>query len=179
MVLTSDGELPFQDYFVRLRCDIEVEDFRFAGIEHARPTREVENAMLDPGLTGILICPSNPFVSINPILSVPGMREQITKVSGPVVAVSPIIGGQAVKGPAAKMMAERDLEVSAVGVARCYQGLVSGFVIDEIDSHLSSQIESLGMFVHVTDTIMRDDSGRRRLAKECVMFMQRLGGRGP
>jgi LPPG:FO 2-phospho-L-lactate transferase len=170
VVATPDGDLPFQDYFVRLRCDVPVTGFRFDGIESARPTPEVTAALDDAALAAVVICPSNPFVSIEPILSVPGLREKLGRV--PVVAVSPIIAGQAVKGPAAKMMRELGMPSTALAVAQRYAGLVDGFVIDRADAAQALAIESLGMRVHLTDALMRDDADRARLAAECLAFAE-------
>ena len=169
MVETSEGVLTFQDYFVRRKCSVPVTGFRFVGSENAEPTAEIVEALHCTNLRAVVICPSNPYVSIAPILSVPGMREAIAR-AGPVVAVSPIIGGSAVKGPAAKMMRELGHVVSALGVARQYVGLVDGLVIDQVDHALAGDIHALGMRVHVTRTIMNDDADRERLATECLAF---------
>jgi LPPG:FO 2-phospho-L-lactate transferase len=174
MVATADGELPFQDYFVRLRCDVAVNAFRFAGIESAVATPEITTALSAPDLRAIVLCPSNPYVSIGPIFSVGGMRNALERSPAPVVAVSPIIAGSAVKGPAAKMLRELGQDVSALGVARHYAGLVDGFVIDEADRSLAAAIEELGMSVLVVPTLMRDDADRRRLAADCLSFADRI-----
>ncbi len=177
IVSTPQGDLPFQDYFVRLRCDVPVTGFRFDGIERARPTPEALAALGSPALEAIVVCPSNPYVSIDPILSVPGLREAIGNAGAPIVAVSPIVGGAAIKGPAAKMMRELGHAASALGVARRYAGLVDGFVIDHADSADAEAIHALGMAVLATDAIMRDEDGRERLARECLDFAGRLGRR--
>lgn len=165
-VQTAEGELDFQDYFVRLRCEPVVTGFRFSGIEEAFPTREVMAALT--GARAVLFGPSNPFVSIDPILALQGVRDAIA--AKPSVAVSPIVGGAAIKGPAAKMLNELGLDVSALAVARKYAGLIGGFVIDIQDSALQPEIESLGLEVYVTNTIMTDDASRRRLARETLDF---------
>ncbi|TKT74512.1 2-phospho-L-lactate transferase [Aquamicrobium sp. LC103] len=172
MVLSGDGELPFQDYFVRLRCEIPVSGFRLAGIEMASVTPEILTTMRHPDLDTILICPSNPFVSVEPILSVPGMRTELERV--PVIAISPIIAGQAVKGPAAKMMRELDMPATAFAVAKRYAGLADGFVIDHADAEQAPAIEALGMKVLVTDALMRDEADRIRLARETLDFARSL-----
>lgn len=177
IVSTPQGDLPFQDYFVRLRCDVPVAGFRFDGIERARPTPEALAALSSPALAAIVICPSNPYVSIDPILSVPGMRQAIREAGVPVVAVSPIVAGAAIKGPAAKMMRELGHAASALGVAQRYAGLIDGFVIDHADADDAGAIRALGMAVLATDAIMRDDAGRERLARECLDFAGRLKGR--
>jgi LPPG:FO 2-phospho-L-lactate transferase len=163
-VQMTDGELDFQDYFVRLRCEPVVTGFRFAGIEHASMTDEVRTALNEAD--AIVFGPSNPFVSVEPILSLAGMRDLVR--SKPAVAVSPIVAGAAIKGPAAKMLGELGLDASALAVARKYAGLMQGFVIDAQDAALAPDIEATGLSVLVTDTIMTTDDGRRRLARECV-----------
>jgi LPPG:FO 2-phospho-L-lactate transferase len=170
IVETADGPLPFQDYFVRLRCEVAVTGFRFDGIDDARPSPEVAAALGDPALEGIILCPSNPFVSIDPILSVPGMRALLGQAGVPVVAVSPIIAGAAVKGPAAKMMKELGLAISSLTVASRYRGLVSGLIVDAADAALRPDIEALGMAVRSMDTLMRDGADRERLAAQCLAF---------
>lgn len=132
-VLTADGWLDFQDYFVRRRCAPAVQAFEFAGAGTARAQPQALAALARSDLAAIIICPSNPFVSIEPILAVPGIRAAIERARSPVIGVTPIIGGQAIKGPAAKMLAELGLEVSGAAVARRYAGLIDGFLIDQTD----------------------------------------------
>jgi LPPG:FO 2-phospho-L-lactate transferase len=166
MVGTVDGWLDFQDYFVRLRQEPEATAIRFDGIEAARPTPEVAEALGDASL--VIIGPSNPIVSIQPILAVPGMRELIAdrrRRGKPVVAISPIVGGRALKGPADRMLASLGHEVSAVGVARLYSDLVDTFVLDTVDAGLSPSVEALGLQPVLVDTVMTDDAGRQRLAR--------------
>lgn len=181
IVTTRQGDLPFQDYFVRLRCGVPVTGFRFDGIEQATPTQEALAALAAPALEAIVICPSNPYVSIDPILSVPGLRSAVQDAGRPIVAVSPIVAGAAIKGPAAEMMRELDHAASALGVARRYAGLIDGFVIDHADAADAGAIRALGMEVLATDAIMRDEDDRERLARECLDFAKRLasssGGR--
>jgi LPPG:FO 2-phospho-L-lactate transferase len=174
IVHSADGDIAFQDYFVGRHCDVPVTGFVFAGIEHARPTAEVTAALRAADLEAVIFCPSNPFVSIDPILSLPGMRQLITGAGVPVIAVSPIIGGAAVKGPAAKMMRELGFEPSAATVAAHYRGLVTGFVMDTADAALAPAIEALGMTVAVTGTLMRNAADRLRLARECLAFARSL-----
>jgi LPPG:FO 2-phospho-L-lactate transferase len=132
-VLTPEGWMDFQDYFVRHQCQPAVREFMFFGAETARPQPDALAALERPDLRAIVICPSNPFVSVEPILAVPGIRAAIQQSRAPVVAVTPIIGGKAIKGPAAKMLTELGLDVSAAGVARRYVGLIDGFVVDDSD----------------------------------------------
>ncbi len=141
-VLTADGWLDFQDYFVRRRCQPAVLDFRFDGAESARAQPQALAALERRDLRAIVICPSNPFVSVEPILAVPGMRSAMREAAAPVVAVTPIIGGKAIKGPAAKMLAELGLDVSGAAVARRYAGLVDGFIIDQADPTARSRLKA-------------------------------------
>ena len=172
LVTTPDGELAFQDWFVRLRCEPVVRSVRFAGVERAMP----HPALADLGAAaGVIVCPSNPFVSVAPILALPGVRDALKGARCPRVAVTPIVGGQAIKGPAAKMLAELGHDVSALGVARFYRGLIDGFVLDAQDAGLLPQIEALGMRVRVADTMMRDDGDKKRLAATTLEFMDELG----
>jgi LPPG:FO 2-phospho-L-lactate transferase len=164
-VRTDDGWLAFQDYFVRLRQAPEVREVRFAGIEAARPTAEVGAALEAAGI--VVIAPSNPIVSIGPILAVPGMPELLAAARGrgaAVVAVSGIIGGKALKGPADRMLASLGHEPSALGVARGYAGLIDAFVLDPVDAADAPAIAALGIRTVVADTIMTDDASRARVA---------------
>lgn len=176
-VVDSDqGALAFQDYFVRLRCEPVVRGFRFDGVEMAEPTREVRDALASPALEGIVICPSNPYVSVDSILAVPGLRSMAASTGVPVIAVSPIIGGRAVKGPAAKMMRELGYDVSAAAVAQHYSGLISGFLLDAQDIHLSTAIEETGLRVVTSDTLMRESVDRVRVAEAVLALLGELGG---
>jgi len=163
---TPAGRLAFQEYFVRRGQRDEIRGVELRGIEEARPTAAVLGALA--GAEAIVFCPSNPVVSIVPILAVPGMRDAIASSPAPKVAVSPIIGGRALKGPADRMLASLGHEVSSTGVARMYQGLVDGMVIDHADERERAGIEILGIHALVTDAVMRDDAGRVRLAREVL-----------
>ncbi len=165
IVVCEEGELPFQRYFVERQCEPAVRGFRFEGIEEAQPQASVMQLLDSDSLAAVVICPSNPFVSIDPILSLPGMRDALRSSSAPVIAVSPIVGGLAIKGPAAKMMKELELPVSAEAVARHYEGLVDCFVLDEGDATLAAQIKQLGMEVAVLPTIMQSLEDREQLAR--------------
>ena len=171
MVTTDRGELAFQDWFVRLRCAPVVKSVRFAGAETARP----HASLADLGdVRAVVVCPSNPFVSVAPILAVPGVPAALAGTKAPKVAVTPIVGGQAIKGPAAKMLAELGHDVSALGVARYYKDWVDGFVLDAEDAGLTRDIETLGLRVRVADTMMRNDSDKRRLARQVLEFVDEL-----
>lgn len=165
MVQTDEGELEFQEYFVHRQCQPRVSGFRFDGLQAAAPTEAVVEA-LDQA-DAIIFCPSNPFVSLDPILSLTEVRERVQRQRA--IAVTPIVGGQALKGPAAKMLAELHLDVSPVAIAQHYDGLLRSFVLDVVDSALAPDLEALGLQVLVTDTIMRTESDRARLAQELII----------
>ncbi len=165
---TPDGTLEFQEYFVRRRKMDEVLGVRLRGIEDARLSRSFSDALAAAEV--VIFCPSNPLVSIGPILAVPGMREALLATAAPKVAVSPIVGGRALKGPADRMLGSLGHEVSATGVAWIYSGLVDGMVIDRADLPERAAIEELGMEVLVTDAVMRDTEDRGRLAGEVLDF---------
>ena len=163
----EDGELAFQEYFVQRKCVPTVKGFRFAGIEMALPAPGVLQAINKAD--AIVICPSNPWVSIDTILAVPGIHSALA--SKPVVAVSPIISGQTVKGPAAKMFSELGLPPSALSVARHYGNILSGFILDERDSDL---LELFTVPTSVTDTLMKNQDDRRRLAQDVLNLINTL-----
>ena len=166
LIVTDEGELAFQEYFVQRGQQDEVRGVRFPGADGARPAPGVREAIADAEL--LLIAPSNPFVSISPLLAVPGVRAAIAGAPAPRVAVSPIIGGAAVKGPAAAMLRSLGHEVSALGVARLLIGLVDVFVLDAVDEALAPAVRSLGMEPLVTDTMMLDANRRTSLARELL-----------
>lgn len=163
MLTTDIGELAMQTWFVKHRCEPAVSDIRFDGAERAEPAPEFAHALRDSDI--LVFCPSNPFVSVAPILAVPGVRDAIHNFKGLRVAVSPIVGGQAIKGPAAKMMGELGIESSCVGVASQYQGLCDVFVLDDIDGDRAGDIGALGMRAAVTNTMMITDADKVRLAR--------------
>ena len=169
IIHTPEGELPFQEYFVHRRTEPTMLGMSLEGLDQARPSVAVSTALTEADV--IVFCPSNPYVSIDPILALPGARDIIRET--PTIAVSPIIGGAALKGPAAKMMAELGADVSATGVARHYADLLDGFVLDQADQHLVEQVNLLGIKPFVTDTIMRDKLDRERLAGEVLDFAQK------
>ncbi len=173
MVDTPQGRMAFQHYFVRERCAPRVTGFKFEGIDAARPAPALNEAMsAEPG--AIILAPSNPFVSVAPILTVPGMRALLRNCGAPIVAVSPIVGGRALKGPAAKMMDELGMPASALEIARHYADFIDGLVIDETDANLASAIEELGIRAHIAPTIMRSLDDRIDLARQSVDFATRL-----
>jgi LPPG:FO 2-phospho-L-lactate transferase len=165
IVDTKEGEMAFQEYFVHRHCEPRVKGFRFEGVEAARCAPVIGVIEAIDSAHAVVICPSNPWVSIDPILNV------IQKINKPVIAVSPIIGGKTVKGPAAKMYAEMGIEPSALAVAKHYQNLLSGFVLDNTDGHLSDKIETRTL---VTDTLMNSHTDRARLAMDVLHFIGSL-----
>ena len=174
-VQTASGVLDFQDYFVRLKCDVPITGLRFDGAADADPTEAVEHALDAAEL--VIFCPSNPFVSIDPILAITGIHRRLKATRLARVAVSPIIGGKAVKGPAAKMMAELGYHVSSLTVAEKYGGLIDGMVIDIADADLAEDIRALGIAVKTTQTLMHNAEDSARLAAETVEFAREIGGR--
>jgi LPPG:FO 2-phospho-L-lactate transferase len=172
MIDTPDGRLAFQDYFVRRRQQDEVTRVEFIGVESASANPAALEAIASADL--IVIAPSNPIVSIGPILAVDGYRQALRDRRCPVVAVSPLIGGKALKGPADRMMHSLGHASSAVGVATIYQGLIDGLVIDEQDRDQTAAIEGLGMSVLATDAAMHDVADRGRLAREVAEFGRSL-----
>lgn len=162
-IKTPVGLLHFQEYMVKRHCADEVQDVLFVGAKEAKPAPGVLDALKEA--EAILIAPSNPIVSIGSILAVPGIHDVLHEVSGMVVAVSPIIGGAPIKGPADKLMSGLGLDVSAVGVARHYRDFLDVMVIDEQDKSLVTAIEDLGIPTVVTDTIMRDNAIKKALAQ--------------
>jgi LPPG:FO 2-phospho-L-lactate transferase len=171
IVNTNAGELAFQEYFVHRRWQPVLKSYRFHGIEKSRVSPQVMNAFRTAN--AIVFCPSNPFVSIEPILSVRGMRDLVQKARVPKIAVSPIVGGQALKGPAAKMFHELGMEPSALQVAKLLRGVADRFVLDRIDEAQAPSIKDLGMRVWITDTIMRNEGDRERLAREITDWVNR------
>ncbi|MFZ0635537.1 MAG: 2-phospho-L-lactate transferase [Candidatus Acidiferrales bacterium] len=160
---TPDGVLPFQHYLVKHRAAPPVKSTRFEGAASAKPAPGVLEAIART--RGIVICPSNPLISIGPILAIPGIREALAARRDDVIAVCPIVGGMSLKGPSDKMMAELGHEVSALGVARMYRDIASRMVIDSSDMALKPRIEELGVAVEVTGTVMRTDEDKQRLGE--------------
>ena len=168
VVETDEGALDFQDYFVRRQCRPAFRGVTFQGAANARPSDTLRDAL--DRADAVVITPSNPFVSVDPILTLPGVAGALRRPRRPLVAVSPMVGGKALKGPLAKMMRERGMEPSALGVARHYGRLVDGWIVDTADRALAPSIEALGCRVRVCDTVMRTLDDKRRLAREAVQF---------
>ena len=173
MILTDDGPLAFQHYFVRDKCNPKVKGFKFEGLDKARPAEGINrfNAVKQRAL---LIAPSNPFVSIDPILHISNLKETFKESCRVKLAVSPIVGGIAIKGPAAKMMMELGIPSTATEVARHYSDLIDGIVIDEVDREQVRQIENLGIKTFVTKTVMSTIDDKIGLAAECIEFIDYL-----
>ena len=176
VVETEEGELAFQEYFVHRRCEPRVKGFWFDGLDQAQPATGAQEAI--QSADAIVLCPSNPWVSIDPILQVLSLtpsplrgQESRWRQGKKVIAVSPIVGGQAIKGPAAKMYRELGIEPSALAVAHHYRGLVTTLVLDQIDEQLTESVKGLSMQTHVTNTLMKGDEDRKRLAQDLVDFI--------
>jgi LPPG:FO 2-phospho-L-lactate transferase len=167
MVVTDEGTLDFQHYFVQRRCEPVVKAIAYAGAADAQLVPIIQEAAQDPSLQAIVICPSNPWLSIGPFLEIPGWRELLREASVPVIAVSPLVNGQAVKGPTTKIMTELQLEQSSATIARFYEGIIDGLVIDRSEAQLAPQIH---VATHVTGTLMKTAADKQRLAREVLDF---------
>lgn len=173
MVDTDEGELPFQDYFVRRQCQPRFRSIRFDGVEAARPGAGLVAALDDPALEAIILCPSNPLLSIAPILVLPGIADRLAARTVPCIAVSPFIAGKAVKGPAAKIMEELGLPTTPSAIADHYGALLDGLIIDAGDAALAPALpETLAV-----PTLMRDDADQARLASDALAMARRIGPR--
>jgi LPPG:FO 2-phospho-L-lactate transferase len=171
-ISTADGLMPFQHYFVKERCEPELKGIHFEGAAQAKPPIGAVAALSDPRLAAIIICPSNPYLSIDPILAIPGMKDAILAAPCPVVAVSPIISGQAVKGPTAKIMTELGFHPSWETVARHYDGLIDGILIDEGEP--SSTTGDSRLSVESAPILMKSLEDRRRLGQTVLAFAHSL-----
>lgn len=168
---TAEGEISFQEYFVKRRWQPEVRKVFYAGVESSRPAPGVLQAIGDAA--GIVICPSNPVTSIGPIVAVPGIRDALKQATAPVIGVSPIIGESAISGPAHKLMAAQGMEPSALGVAKGYVGFLNRFVIDSEDEALTSKLEALGIGVVVTSIRMKSLGDKQRLARQVLALFDK------
>jgi LPPG:FO 2-phospho-L-lactate transferase len=171
MVVTEAGEMAFQRYFVERRCAPVVQALRFDGAERVQPLPAVMRILAEPSLGAVIICPSNPYLSIDPLLAMPALRQALADCAAPVVAVSPIIGGEAVKGPTAKIMRELGIPVTTSSIAAHYRGLIDALVIDKADAR---EADNVGLPVLATPTLMRDLADRKRLAGEVIAFANEL-----
>ena len=176
-VLTNEGWMDFQHYFVREKCEPVVTGFEFEGAAQALINPDIDEWLTSPGLTGVILCPSNPYVSIDPILAVPGIREQLVACRVPVIAVSPVVGGAAIKGPTVKMMQELSIPNTGDSVASHYADFLDGFVLDIEDSDLAAVVEAHGMASTVTQTVMKTLDDRINLGRSCLEFIDQLARR--
>ena len=173
IVRTHQGDLAFQEYFVRQQCAPTVTGFDFASAAQAEPSAAISTVFESGTVEAVIICPSNPYVSIAPVLAVPAISDFVSNAGVPVVVVSPIVGGLAIKGPAAKMMSELGPPPSALSIARHYQDIATAIVVDTADSDVAASIEQLGMAPLVTNTVMKTDADKTRLAEEIIAFLHR------
>jgi LPPG:FO 2-phospho-L-lactate transferase len=174
IVDTDTGRLAFQEYFVREQCRPRVSAISFDGAASARPSEAALEALAAPEVAGVVICPSNPYLSVDPILAVPGIREALKACKAPVIAVSPIIAGKAVKGPTAKIMEELRLDAGAMTIARHYAGLIDGFVLDREDAARETDIALPAL---VANTLMRSLDDKVALGRACLDFCAELYAR--
>lgn len=170
IIATDQGDLPFQDYFVRLDCRPRVRSVRFNWVEMARPHPEFAALLNNRELRAVILCPSNPFLSIDPILSLEGVRQGLQSTPAPVVAVSPIVGGKALKGPAARIMEELGMAANNLSIAQYYRDFMDGLIIDRVDEDEAPAIEKLGIKVKLTDTVMHSMQDREKLAETTLDF---------
>lgn len=176
LVCTQGGKLSFQEYFVRDHCNHVVEGFEFEGAETATPNSNALNTMTDPDLAAIVICPSNPYISIDPILAVPGYRQALKDSAAPVVAVSPVIGGDSVKGPTAKIMRELGIPIDSTSISTHYDGLLDGVIVDPGDDISDKEA---GVTVFRTRTLMETLDHKKTLALDVLEFAGQISRRVP
>lgn len=170
-VTTDEGRLPFQTYFVGKRCAPRLLSLAFDGAGDAHPAPAALDALASPQLAGIIICPSNPWLSVDPILAVPGWRAALANRRAPAIAVSPLVGGSAIKGPTAKIMQELGLALDVTTIAAHYRGLIDGLVIDTLDAHRAPDLD---IPPHITEIVMHSLDDRIRLGRASVAFCHRL-----
>jgi LPPG:FO 2-phospho-L-lactate transferase len=171
---TTTGTLPFQEYFVKHRCLPEVTGIEYEGIDKAKMSSSFGQYLNDPALQAVIICPSNPFLSVQPILSLPLVRKKMKEIMPPVIVVSPIVEGEALKGPTAKMMKELNIDCDVNGIVELYADIADGIVIDNKDSVHVEKIESRGIKVHTSNIVMQSLQDRIDLAREVVQFSKTL-----
>lgn len=171
---TDEGVLPFQRYFVGRRTEPAVRAIAYEGADTARPSAQALAALADPALEAVVICPSNPWLSVAPLLAMPALRAALAETPAPVIAVSPIVGGKAIKGPTAKLMGELGLPVTAGTVAEFYAGLIDGYVLDETDRDLAGTVAGQGVAVDILPTVMTGLESKQALARGVLAFAERL-----
>jgi LPPG:FO 2-phospho-L-lactate transferase len=167
---TDEGRLAFQDYFVRQACRPRVRSIDYFGAAQARAQPEILHALQSPELQCVVLCPSNPWLSIGPLLAIPELEHALRARRVPLIAISPIVGGRALKGPADKIMRELGKDVSVSGIAEHYAGLIDTLVIDEQDRAEQAAVADQGVSAVVAQTVMRDDETRRHLARTVLAF---------
>lgn len=176
IVSTPEGELPFQHYFVARQCAPVVKALRYDGAEHARPAARLIEALMDPTLRAVIICPSNPYLSIDPFLAMPMLRRALARSKIPVIAVSPIIAGKAVKGPTSKIMAELDIPATNQSIAAHYRGIIDGLVVDMGDTQ---ETRGIDIPVRATPILMKNLADSKRLAREVMVFADEIAALNP
>ncbi len=174
LVHTEDGPMEFQHYFVRERCNPVVNRFEYVEAATARVNPEIDKWLGSGQLAGIILCPSSPFISIDPILSIPLLRDRLRKCAAPVIAISPIVGGESLKGPLAKIMREMSLPTNASWIAEHYSDFLDGFVIDPADAGLAPEIEAMGMATMCTNIVMNSLDERVQMARISLEFIAAL-----
>ena len=175
VIQTDEGDLPFQEYFVKLRCEPKVNGFEFANADVARISPGLRAWLRESDLKAIIICPSNPYISVDPLLAAGGFGWFIKELNIPIIAVSPIVHGQAIKGPTAKIMTELNIPNDAVAVAAHYKDIIDAFVIDEQDAALAKKIEDLGLRTITAPTVMLTLEDKIRLAEVVMDFVRQIG----
>ena len=174
LVKTPKGILSFQHYFVRDQCRPKILGLKYEGSENAQPCPPLEEALESSLLETVVVCPSNPFLSIDPILTIKGLREKLKKSKARIIAVSPIVGGNAVKGPTANNMRDLGFTVSACSIAKYYSDFIDGFILDKRDEKEIAEIESLGIRVGLAETVMTDLQSKIKLAEDVLRFSETL-----
>ena len=177
MIDTDSETLAFQDYFVRQECKPVARRIHYEGIERARPSPGLHALLRSPEVEAYIICPSNPYLSIDPILALPGVREGIRESAAPVVVVSPVIAGKSLKGPTSKIMGELGIPCSSTEVAAHYQGLIDGIVVDDRDAGLTAEIEKTGVHVVTANILMNDARDKTDLATTVLSFVRQLASK--
>ncbi len=174
LVKTPEGIMNFQQYFVRDQCRSKIISLQYEGSENAQLCSALEETLENSVLESVVVCPSNPFLSIDPILAIKGLREKLKKSKASVIAVSPIVGGNAVKGPTANNMRDLGFTVSACSIAKYYSDFIDGFILDKGDENEITEIESLGIRVGLADTVMNDLQSKIKLAEDVLRFSETL-----
>ncbi|MBT4643491.1 MAG: 2-phospho-L-lactate transferase [Deltaproteobacteria bacterium] len=171
---TGNNWMPFQEYFVKHQCKPRIYGIEYRGSQQASVPLQLDMALTSDSIRAVIICPSNPFLSIDPIMAVPGMVDLLRSCGAPVVAVSPIVGGQALKGPTAKIMKELGIEVDVQAIADHYHGIIDGLVIDNKDRGQFECVQATGVQVAVTNTVMLSLEDRKQLAQDVLSFTKKI-----